>query len=350
MAKRFIITFILVVFVYGGFAGLNIGLVMLAGETRAYTDIAREQQDDPGTIYGPLFNNDHASYKYALLKERPADVIVVGSSRALQYRQAFFSKPMVNCGRIVASVRNTLNFFDQLSKDPKPRTVIVLADFWWFRKPLRKVTGGHVFTHSTGTERSLNMFYKPFWYMLNGKINLRTVMSDKENRIGFRARQNDIGFFPDGSYHDKEKSISYEAMLADMKARIGKQGLSYSTTLRQKAVDAFIHGVDSLQAAGHTVIVIFPPLSPAMHDILSANPKFGYIAKTTEYAKQFGAIDYHDPARLGLDTADFEDALHTSSRADAILLRDLARSNTAIRNVINHDFIEAFIASGKPTP
>lgn len=356
MARRFIITFILVAVVYGGFAAFNFSIVYLAGETRSYADIARTQQDAPETIYGPVFNNGHGAYKYALMGERPHEVVVAGSSRALQYRQGLFSAPMVNCGRILSSVRTALNFFEYMEQQP-PKTILLLADFWWFRRPLREVTGGHEFTTSTGTERSLDMFFMPVWYAVQGKIDIGRVMqhcalfNDRPGLIGIRAMGQEYGFAADGSYGEAEGSRQdHEAMVANVKTRIGKKEFSYHKRVQVEALNAFFDGVARLKELGHKVVVVFPPLSPAVFGEISANKGYAYISKTVRYAVENGAFDLHDPTRLGLTPKEFHDSLHTTARGDAAVLRELARYYPELRQVVDLEAIEAFLASDRELP
>jgi len=350
MSKRFFITFALVAIIYGGFVLANFGLVYLVGETRAYSDIAIQQQAEPGTLYGPVFNSNHGSYKHALLMEREADVIVVGSSRALQMRQPFFKNPMVNCGRLVSSPRSALNFFDHLAKDPSRRTVILAMDFWWFRKPLRKITGGHTFTRADGTERSLDMFFKPTWYLLQGKIDLPALLDSKPGRIGIRAMQHDVGFAPDGSHHTPPLEPSLQHMIDHLAPRVNKKRFAFRSRLEKETMDAFFEGVRKVEESGKKVIMYWTPMSPPLKDMIDSHDGYAYVGKTEDYSDQFGVYNYHDPNRLNLVWQDFDDALHTSSRADAILLRDLAKKEPALEAVLDLEFIDSFIASGKRVP
>ena len=356
MTRRFFIAFALVTLVYGGFAALNFAVVWLAGETRSYADIARTQQEVPETLYGPVFNNGHAAYKYALLEARPQEVIVAGSSRALQYRQPFFLKPMVNCGRILSSVRTALNFFEYLETQP-PKTVLILADFWWFRNPLREVTGGHEFTLSTGTERSLDMFFMPSWYALKGKIDLAPVLrnsalfNDRPGLIGIRAMEQGSGFEADGSHREGEGTRqTHEAMVANVRTRIGKTEFSYHKRVQAETLDVFFDKVAELERFGYKIAVVFPPLSPAVFAEISSNKGFEYVDKTVHYACVHGAVDLQDPARLGLTPDEFHDSLHTTARGDAMVLRELARIDPDLGAVVDLDFIEGFLASGRERP
>lgn len=358
MPKQFITAFIAVILLYGGYVGANFAIIFMAGETQSYADIVSIQQKNPNILYGPLFNNDHASYKYALYSQRKGDVVMVGSSRTLQFRQVFFNKQMVNCGRVVGSVRNALEFFHVLASDHSPQTVIVIMDFWWFRKPLRKITGGHKFTQSTGTERSLDMFFLPSKYILEGKIDIvklirRSVWFNQNAlcNIGIRGIENNAGFAADGSFHNSNLvGPTQEEMVADIKARNGSQGFSYHNQLEKESVDAFFQGITELKQAGKKVIVIFSPLSPALYEEISINPGYKYIEKTVNYSKSLGALDYLNPAQLRLKYNDFIDALHTSSRADAIMLLAIAQNDPELRNILNIKFLNTFIASGKLTP
>ena len=353
MLKRFFITFGLVALLYGGFAAFNFSLVYLAGETRPYTDIARAQQENPEVLYGPLFNTSHAAYKFALMEARPHEVVVAGSSRALQYRQAFFSRPMVNCGRIMSSVRTAINFLQYMEKQP-PKTILVLADFWWFRHPLNKVTGGHKFTNPTGTERSLDMFFVPALYTVQGKVSIARVLGNSPlfgnrcSRIGLRSVNQEAGFEADGSHLEPEGSQqTHEAMVANVKTRIGKTEFRYNKQLQTGALDALFGEVAKLEGLGHKVVVVFPPISPAFQAELDANKGYAYVGKTLRDAARRGAVDLQDPALLGLTPDYFEDSLHTTQRGDAKVLIELARLHPELRPVLNPDAVERFLSSGR---
>ncbi|XXJ18045.1 hypothetical protein ACR42D_00525 [Desulfovibrio caledoniensis] len=351
MLKRFFITFGLVALVYGGFAAFNFALVYLAGETRPYTDIARAQAENPDILYGPLFNNSHAAYKYALMEARPHEVVVAGSSRALQFRQAFFGKPMVNCGRIMSSVRTAINFLKYMERQP-PQTILVLVDFWWFREPLSKVTGGHTFTHPIGTERSLDMFFLPSWYVIEGKVGIGPVLrgsalfNKRPLRIGLRSMNQEAGFEADGSHLEPAGSQqTHEAMVANVKTRIGRTEFRYNDKLQTGALEALFGEVSKLEGLGHKVVVVFPPISPAFQEELETNAGYAYVGKTLQYAARHGAVDLQDPARLGLTPDYFQDSLHTTQRGDAKVLLELARLHPELRPVLDLGAVERFLAS-----
>jgi hypothetical protein len=364
--KKFFISFGLVLILFGGFVFFNLAVVYCSGELISYNDIAMLQQKGSCKLYGPLFNNKHDSYKYALYAARDSDIVLAGSSRALQYQQGFFTKSMVNCGRIIASLRDAVEFLEMLSKQKRPQTIILVADYWWFMHPLRSVTGGHQFERLSGEERSIDMFFLPVWYGIENKISLTDVFgqwlsgkgTDGLKRIGFRAISTDSGFTEEGAYSDErrfEPPPTCEAMLKDINARAGKERFSYHNQLEPAAVEVFFDLVEKLRKHGDKVIVLFPPASPVLFQRLQEDPNFAYALKTIAYASSFGAYDLNNPNTVNVRCEDFYDFFHTTPKIDARVLLKL-RNIPELKGLLNipylnkiADFSESHVKFAYPT-
>jgi len=352
--KKFLIPFGIVLLVFGGFAALNLAVVYCSGELNPYQEIASLQQAGECELYGPIFNNDHGSYKVALYSARDSDIVVTGSSRALQYRQDFFSKPMVNCGRAIASLRDAVEFMKRLGRNKRRQTIIIVADYWWFMKPLRPTTGGHQFTYSTGSERSVDMFFLPVWYAIEGKISLVKVFgqwlsrggTSRLKRIGLRAISTDCGFTVDGAYRDIGRpSPTCESMRKSIRDRLGKGRFVPHPQLETTAVDQFFASVGQLRKKGDRVVVLFPPAPTELYKILRDDPGYAYAIKTADYARSLGAYDLTNPAHLDARCADFHDFVHTSPELDARALLRL-RDIPELRGLLNISHLEK-VASGQ---
>lgn len=364
MTKKYFIAFFAVLAVCGGYLAINFAIVFLAGETTPYAEIANWQQKASDRLYDPIFNNDHVSYKYNLFEQRGGQVVVAGSSRALQHREAFYSQPMTNMGRAIAGVKDALRFFKYMENQPQVHTIIFIADFWWFKHRLKPDQKLGDLNYSYGSERSIDMFFLPVYYALQDKFDIGKIVDTasfasgiqdrKTPHIGLRSIQHHIGFKPDGSRWEGSSIFTQEhtdsLLKAQMEKRIGAGRFGYSKKVQTYAIDRFFKGVAELERTGKDVIVVFSPLSPMLYNEVMTNPKFSYVPDTLEYMRNYPIYNYLDPAQFNVESRHFIDFFHTGPYIEAKMLLDLARKDRRAQNVIDAEFLTRFVESNALYP
>ena len=125
-----------IILAFGFIAALALGSVYglflwRAGELSSLSDIVA-RQGQTGTVYGSAVHDDSFAYKLQLVSTAKPNVIALGSSRVLQFRQAHFTETFINADRAMTTPAEEIKFLDALLPRHKPKVVILGVDFWWF--------------------------------------------------------------------------------------------------------------------------------------------------------------------------------------------------------------------------
>lgn len=351
MRRHFFLFFFLTAGIAGAFALCNYALVYLAGEQLPYETIARLQQENHAVLYAPVFNNDELSYKLALYRLRRPDVLVAGSSRALQFPESFFRGSSVNCGRAITTMNTAVSFFRQLGEGPLPRLVLVVLDYWWFSRDYAPDSSRQAQKLTSGTERTPDMFFLPLYYLARGKYGLGGLLDHSPvltgtpaagpQRIGLQAIGQGGGFRYDGSLQERAAAGQSTDWRKEVERFRGKSvAFTSGARLYPRPVDRFFEEIARLRERGVAVVCVFPPVTAAFYEELQGNPQLRYAQEVMDYAEKYGAENLTDPARCGITDGQFIDIVHTRPEANAKLLLFLAEKNAAIRENICYERLQ----------
>jgi hypothetical protein len=326
-----------------------------AGELLPIETVVRRQQAQDA-IYGSALFEDEADYKLDLIRARKPQVIALGSSRALQFRQDSFSAPFVNAGRGMNSIKQGTHFVQALLATYRPRIVLLTIDLWWLNSRRDEPDFRPRNLENTGP------LVSTFWgYVNEHKLtiprSLRVILGDRSNPvsarsgIGIAALTRGTGFRPDGSrdygaryfgvdpsFDDRKFSNSIDRMVK------GRSLLAYGNeidTAEMRALAAIVH---DLKAAGADVIGILPPFARPVLDALNRNRShYGYFAPALAAIKSLPIpiFDFTDPQTIGASDCEFADGLHAGDVAYQRILRHIAQhlNDPAFRSVLSLDTI-----------
>ena len=105
------------------------------GETWPLERVIHFQETHPRAYFGRLFLDQGTfRYKYLQILRRRPEILVLGSSRTMQFRAEMFggqAASFYNAGGMIHSIGDIDQFLDLLPQDATPRMVIIGLDFWW---------------------------------------------------------------------------------------------------------------------------------------------------------------------------------------------------------------------------
>lgn len=319
---------------------MNILFLYRTGEFMSIEDIVTLQQGHPECLYRSAIRNDDLYYKLEGYKQRKPDVAAIGSSRALQFRQAFFTESFYALGNAMTSVSQGEFLLDEMLASHKPSTLLIATDFWWFSSVREDP-----FFYKTPPNRyvlSPRESLSPLIWMYERKIRLHEYLSvifhglpDTPCSLGVAAWKRDGAFAADGSYY-------YAKELADPPPTCDAASLYKAVetvdindmwfippeaTFSEDRLQVFIHRIDTLRTQGIDTTILFPPLSQPVYDALQEHGQG--LAFTERIKKELTFhgipfIDAHDPSKLGSD-CDFIDAIHASDVLYERMLKQLPK-------------------------
>ena len=297
-------------------------------------------------LRGTLFD-DYAQYKLAETLDRKPEVLVLGSSRVMQFRASLFtgcaarSACFYNAGGALPSIQSGLAFLRGLDRGGQPKVLLLGIDLWQFNPAFDRLKHEIVVFDRSPT-RSLDAdlaVTRRFIGMAFRDAEIRAVIFGQVPTIpgtsGVVAITRGSGFRQDGSY-DYGPSVtattrneSPSARVAEVVSRV-PAGCCRFERFEESDRASLVELDELLQLAaarGIQVIAFTPPFADAVVDALEADPvdRAGVtdVRQTLEavFAKR-GVPFRWAPSTSSVGCADDEvwDGSHASEVCDARLL------------------------------
>jgi hypothetical protein len=361
--KNFSIKFILLLF---GLIILNTMISHILGrvyEHNFLTDILKKQHTDDA-IYGSLLNNNEFELSLSRIEYIQPDIITLGSSRVLPFREEFFSTKFAGAGRAVTQITEAGMFIDRIVEmEHVPKTIMFGLDFWWFHNDYakRNVSSRHLPTEKGFASNKLRSILDN---IVRNRIDIsdvaKKILFDAERKqyrqytdfhsMGLNALNNFSGFRKDGSYFYGNILAGYRPS-ADkqfkntvMRINNGTDKFRYGDHVNEQAWESLLYFVKKAQDNNIEVILFYPPLSNKVFELMDKkSTDYKYIDILTKRLEQLGNFfDFHNPSILNTNSCEFIDGFHGGETTNARLLQYINEKMTLPLS----DVIDTYILMG----
>ncbi len=318
------------------------------------------QKTEPVLYYAPY--NRIYNYKIHSAIARQPEILALGSSRMLTFREFFFHKKpnsFYNAALMGAMPDMSISYLDEVAGKIKPKIIFWGLDQNWFNV-----------NHSGW----LGPFYRPTELLdvrfmlestrdtvialINGDYRLAEVLARTDPIYGVlaldaRASQRGEGFRNDGSYQFGRLLIRSETSAAryaedradfDNRRRIYLPGDDIVTERVALIADTLAR----LKADGVYVIGILPPYDSEIYQEMIASGEYGYLPKAQAALQavfdQYGypLFDFSDGRGLGADDTTMVDTWHASERVMlAMYLQILTAEPDVLAAYSDADYLRA---------
>ena len=119
---------------------LNYWLFAASGELTTLDELVWRQHTSDA-LYGTALHDVRREHKLAIIEYRKPEIVALGSSRALDFRQEYFHRKFACACQAMKSLDEGKHFVDALVATYVPKLVIFALDFWWFTGPERDNRG-----------------------------------------------------------------------------------------------------------------------------------------------------------------------------------------------------------------
>ncbi len=315
-------------------------------ENNLYSEIVQRQQTN-SSIYGTALNPGYFFYKHELIKNRKPEVVILGSSRVLEFREESFLVPFVNAGGVMHHLSDGLTFLNKMFRYHKPKYIVLGLDFWWFNDnyPQSKYIQYPV---NTGTQMSLNKILKPIYFLFSNKVNFSSLKyifnNDYINNkitnydsLGISAISSSDGWRRDGSYFYAKKTFGFSEILKEKafedtitRIKKGTRYFQYGSEISEERKKVFDQIIKTIKKNNVEPIILLTPLPniviQEMDDI-----RYQYVFKLREMIKKIKVVsfDYHDVSKLVPDDCEFLDGYHGGNVLFDRILLDINESSIA---------------------
>lgn len=356
MYQNFIKNFLLSLFLFAIPICGNWVFLLNCGELSSIEDIVKKQLNSSNYyIVGLATRNQGYYYKKEMYRHLKPEILMLGSSRVMEFRKEFFSRPMFNAGGSMSSVNEGFSFIQEAFAYHIPSVVILGIDFWWFNKnvvkPSVEVKPPRQLSHRVSFRNYL-LPYKWLWqrkitmseYL--EKINPLYFLLDNVNGgIGVDGKINKNGFAPDGSYvytkyvYGKEQSLDknfiYSRNIINQNNALFEKGAYVDETHFQN----FLEMLAFLKKHRVQVILFIPPLAPAVIDMMDNFTMIDDLRKKLTKAN-IAYYDFHDPSILNTNNCEFIDGTHGGDVLYAKILAYIEAREESLTPYVSTQYIQ----------
>lgn len=302
--------------------GLSYRVLDQAGETIGPIEAARIQQEQDLRYSSGLFYRPRP-YKIERARLAQADILILGSSRAMQFLSSPWRTTAYNAGGAMRDLESGEIFVDQVMKDYQPKRMLIMLDWWWFSETRRPDAPTDA---SPDTPLTLHELIEPAAWLWNGTLSVGQ-MADLLFRadrlpagIGLPAHFMDAGWDSFGHYdygiglteQAGGSDIGFEETLKDIQRKSKRNDRAPWNAFSEESWQRLVALVQNLQDRGIDVILVLPPVAQPIHAWLDEQPEPNLIKEVQRRLPTLPALtfDFHDPASIGTEGCEFVDGIH----------------------------------------
>lgn len=317
-------------------------------------------ENDTPYVLGYAFNGKGTNYEYFKLQKTikiKPEVLVLGSSRVLQFREYMFNAKFYNAGFSVGAIDDYLTFLKLFPKDYKPKLIVMGFDQWMFNPNYynsKKVYSSGLYTEnkSLHVDNGFSNLLNVYKDMFNGKINYQNINQKKADTLyfGLNATINKKGFRNDGSfdYGINHKYYNDFTTVHDFFAREmtaisnNKKYFTYGEEISTEALSKFEELLAYCNKQQIKLVAFLPPLPNTVTFKMQQTGKYIYINEikkhliplSEKYNSEF--YDLTDIESLSLDEQ-YIDGHHGNEDVYGQLLKVISKLNPGshINNYLN---------------
>lgn len=340
---------------------LLFGIVLLnSRELAPLDDVVAAAMDGSLQRYGSAYHENIQAFKYRTAVQKQAKLLVLGTSRSMQLRAAFFSEPsFFNAGGGARDIYDYERFLRAMPEQARPDTVVLVLDQNMFNETWCA-------ENATQELQLMDIPVKKDALLRvgasygNRKFSLLDNLRSKPGVYGLAAAGRGSGFSADGSYHYgevAEKSLDEpEALFADTMRDIdfSRARFAWGEAPSERALEATRSLLAFCEEAGIDVVGILPPFAPSVAQKMADSGHYGYLAQLPdaleELFAEYGKKCYNYGSVEGTTAVQYLDGYHGGDEVYATLLLDLAARPSAISGQINTAEIHNLLETPHPNP
>jgi hypothetical protein len=361
--RRYTIVFVLTVAVLGIPCLVNFVFLFRSDEISPYSTIIEEQLARKG-VYGSAYNGNDLKYKVELVRQVKPEIVVIGSSRAMNVRDLAFTRPFVNCGGVSSNLLESETFVKEMLKVHVPKVALYFIDYWWFNPRSEQISNRYKIDE---TARSFAKLFPPLEWIQSNKLPWRlyqdVILHGRyENEFtsfenyGLFAIRYSSGFRTDGSYFNSRSVQQSEGVVRyywneikqTEKGQNERVNLGLGDFVKEEYVEWYLRTLDRLKEKGVKVIVVLSPVAPLHLKTIRSHAKEPYVTPLVRRLEKDVSplYDFTDFESSGAGDCEYLDAYHIGDTASLRLLRAILQRdpNSPLKPYIDKEKLDGYIS------
>jgi len=362
--RRFVATMLIVISVMFVFAGFAWIARWRGNDLNDASELARALNTEGGvasTLAVPYF-----SFKKALFDYRQPDVVVVGSSRGLVFRQSAFRKRFSNLGGGTSTAEYGFTLLDRVFTHHTPKVLVYAMDHFAFLPSTTPVDERPLGDLKAAPRVRINAVLLPYRLLIDGYmtwqqfaklIGLSPMEPEPLPVYGMTANTEFAGGDgEDGSAYlvGTMKNVSLQSAEARFANDLGciRRGETCRDVMRPAAhldrrrVAQFKRLFAELRGRGIQVVPFLAPMPPLIIHEIMANGAYSYLDELRAVLRSElpEVRDMMDIEALGTSDCEFYDALHAGEIANLRALLAIARDEPVLAEYLDSASAKSTIA------
>ena len=283
--------------------------ILLFSSGESFKTIDELIKSNKDYLIGYLYDEDNYNYlKQAELENRSPQIVALGSSRVLQFRDSMFTQSFYNAGYTIVSISDFAPFIRSNLKNKKTKLLLIGLDQWMFNENWDDLDDYPKLRHprqfsfiSTPSPKTLfNVWSDVFTRKYSTEV-ISTQTHNTAIKIGLNAIVNHTGFRKDGSlYYGRqiEKLLSHDSTAHDFeymdtytRIKEGNRRFQYSDKVHEKALLVLKDLLLLCKKMDIYVVAILPPFANGVNKKMIASKNYTYLedihSRSSEIFKQY---------------------------------------------------------------
>jgi hypothetical protein len=306
-------------------------------------------------LIGYAFNESNYRYvqwKSLLLQEQYCPVVVLGSSRVLQFRHQMFDVPSFNAGYTIQGTGDFVPFLQSLPDTQLPEYLVVSLDQWMFNihwDDLSEIPGPDHWAQQFHVKPGVTTLKNVWKGLVTRRYGFFPSTRDSLNRIGLNAVFQNTGFRRDGSrqYGEQIKNLlsgskkAGDYQFSDTYQRIkeGDRRFEYGDTTNLAAIAKVEEFLAFCKSKNIHVIAFLPPFADAVYERMRSTHRYGYLDGIYERLQPlfahygFECYDFSTVSRVGSSDQEMIDGFHGGELTYTRLLVKMLEADSKLNKV-----------------
>lgn len=312
-------------------------------------------------LIGYVYNEDNYRYlKYkALSNNNSIDVLALGSSRVLQFRENMFKGKFYNAGYTVTTLDDFKIFLSTIPKNNIPGYLIIGLDQWMFNPTWEKINypeslSSYTTNNSGSFKKGLGTFKIVWQDILKKKIAWPPQNADSGAicHIGMNAMGHKFGFRNDGSMdygieHNRSENANFKSkgIFDETMRRIksGNKKFQYGDELSERSLRVLRELLTYCKINNIKVIGFLPPFADSVHKVMMQSGKYKYIESIMPRISplfeefNFEIYSYNNAFASGSSDNEMLDGFHGGEKTYLRVLIDMLKKGSTLNSVCDID-------------
>ena len=350
---RYALIFCLTVFCFFAIAiCLNAKYLKTVGELMNSQEMVLKHRSGEGAcVFGTALSGNHYKFKSTSLSLVDADIVALGSSRAMQFSPVAFKVPFYNLGGAMRNLKEGHKLLHEILKKPdRPKVVLLSIDPWWFHEEKNGLDSPVIFKIKSVYRQTKRLLERPLpvmqptKWLVSRKIPLthywQTVTGQNQTTIkegcdvGVRAVIYKEGYDLWGTRHYTRRISGKEVAFDDKKfvttiskVMRGSNTYKWVSTPSQDQIRLLASLITLFNQNSMHVVPFVAPFAPSVHKSMINIGKYAYIDAAIEAMKQDYGVHIYDlrnPEIVKANKCEFLDGDHIGTIGTLRLVKHLA--------------------------